>query len=61
MNMLGDIEAIANKYAIPFLLNVGLVVLFFGDFDAYKAFKYPKLADVLLFITLHFFWDKVVF
>lgn len=57
--MLSGVRAIANEYTIPILLDIGLVSLFFGDFDAGKAFKYLKVVNVLLFMDLHFFRNEL--
>lgn len=54
--MLSGIRAIVNEYAIPVLLNVGLVVLFFGDLDVCKA---SEIADVLLFMSPRFLLNKI--
>ncbi len=57
--MLDDVGAVSDEYPIPVLLDVGLVAFFLSNLDACKASKHPEMADVLLFFSLRFIWDKL--
>lgn len=50
--MFSDVEIVTKKYIIPNLLDIRFVTLFW-DINIYKTFKYPEMANILLFFISH--------
>ena len=52
--------AIVNEYTILVFLDVRLVTFFLRNHNAGEASKYPKVANILLFIVSHFLQNDLI-
>lgn len=58
LKMCMSIRALANKYSVSIFLDFWLMAFFFRDFNTYYTSKYSNIANILLLLSLSFFWNE---